>query len=545
MKYIKTLIALIFCSLTFANNIDVSVDQKEVVLGSSFVLTVKFEHTGDQEPYVSFDPKNAEVIDDNSQDNSRINIQGYFAGGKIIQKKIYVFKYVLQPVNQGYVHIRNIKVDLGHKVVRQRSIQVKVLSKARRLPDYVFKAEVDKEDVYVGEAINLNYYLYFKGGVASRPDILKFPKLKNFLKRFELPKGGVEQVALQGKRYQRLLLYKAIVYPQKEGSLTIDPMSISFQHLDRRVQNRDVFGLSMTFSRGQYKTKKMNSKRVKLEVKPIPVQNMPKNFTGLVGKHDFKLTLNKDKVLVNDILEARLEVTGEGALERLDPPKLIQDESFEEFEAKTEIVELGSLKNKKVVDYTFLAKRSTKLDPKIIKLSYFDPETRQFVEKELSLPAIQIFGSGVKSEVLSKDRSQTEPSQSEGKKNVDGLELVSPLFAEDIKVKALNIRYINIALFGLILLILISGVRFSIGRPVKGNLGEVKKNLCYKTVHDFVVENCEDGLTLREKVEKASISNDAKKYFLDLLDKAEKNEYKGKSFKLSFNKKYFIELLDA
>jgi len=540
MKYFKVLLITLVSFITIAKDIDVRVDQKEVVLGSKFILQIKFDHTGKNRPYVSFDPKNAEVVDDNSQDSSRETIQGYFAGGKIVQKRVFTYRYVLQPVSSGYVHIRNIKVDFGNKVVKHRSLQVKVLSKARRLPDYIFQAEVDKESAYVGEAINLNYYLYFKGGLSSRPDILKFPKLKNFLKRFELPKGGVEQVAFQGKRYQRVLLYRAIVYPQKEGKVTIDPMSISFQYQDSRTSRRDVFGMSMTFSRGRFKTKKLNSKRIKLDVKPIPLNDMPKNFTGLVGKHDFKLDITRDKILVNDILEARLEVTGEGALEMLDPPKLITDESFEEFEPKTEIVELGNLSNKKVIDYTYLGKRSKKFEARSITLSYFDPVTRQFVEKEISIPALQVFGSGTSSEVISK-KVETPKKV---KEKIKGLEIIGPIYNDKISAKLLDLKYINIGLFSLVVLILLSSISFRVGRPISADLSGVKKNLNYKSLHDFLIESCETGSTLREKLDHAEISSDAKGYFRDLLDKAEKNEYKGKNFKLEFKKKYFVELLD-
>lgn len=115
MKFFKLIMAVLFVTMSFAREIEVKVDQKEVVLGSNFILQIKFDHSGEGEPYVSFDPKNAEVVDDNSQDPSRMNIQGYFAGGKIVQKKVYVYRYVLQPVAAGYVHIRNIKVDFGDR----------------------------------------------------------------------------------------------------------------------------------------------------------------------------------------------------------------------------------------------------------------------------------------------------------------------------------------------------------------------------------------------------------------------------------------------
>ncbi len=546
MNIIKYVLFFIVSFGVLANNVSVKIGQKEVVLGSTFTVEIKFEHNGTEVPYVSFDPKNAEVIEDNSGDNSRVQIQGYFAGGKIVQKKVFVYRYTLQPVKAGHAHIRNIRIDLGSKVIRHKSIQVKVLSKARRLQPFIFRAEVDKTTAFVGEAINLNYYLYFQKDIATQPDVRKFPKLKNFLKRFELPKGGVERVSIQGKIFKRILIYKARIYPQKVGKLKIDPITISFQYPDRVSRNRDVFGMSMTFSSGRYKSKTLNSKRVTIETLALPTVGMPKNFTGLVGNHDFKLSFTREKVLVNDIIEARLEVTGEGALETLDAPKIIENENFEEFEAKTEIVELGSLSNKKVIDYTYLGKRSTKIDKKEISLSIFDPETRKYVEKKLEVPAIQIFGSGTSSEVVNKSgKKEVVKEDPESQSGASGISLVAPIFVESVKTRVFSIANINIALFLLIIIVLVSGFSFKFGKVTSGSLSEVKKELSYQTVHRFIISHCRDGDSVREKIALASISNDAKGYFNELLDKAEKNEYKGKSFKLDFNKKFFLEVLGS
>lgn len=540
MKILKIILLFLFVISASAVDVEIEINKKEVVLGDSFQLMLRFEYDGEVEPFVSFEPANAEIVGDNTNSNNRVESRVYFSGGKAVQKKIYTLIYQLQAVKPGIAHIKDIKIDFGGNIVKLRTQSVKILAEAREMAEHIVQAEVSKEEAFKGESISLDYYLYFKNEVANI-EIKKFPSLEKFLKRFELPKAGVESVNLQGQIYKRVLLYRAKIFPENIGELTIDPLEISFQYPEMIRRQQDVFGMSMMFSGGRYKTKSLKSGRIKVKINPLPSENVPKNFSGLVGDHEFNLTITKEKILVNDVIEARLEVTGDGALEKFDPPKIIENDGLEEFDAKTEIIELGNLMSKKVIDYTFLGKKAIESQAYEFKISIFDPEKRSFVEKTLSIPALTVFGTGASTQVLdTKAAVKNEPTKNVTQKPKVLDDFVAPL-ASNSKGKLFNLNWLSLVLF-IIACLSILGPISLLSKLFKSSY-DLPKKLSYEVVHDFILQNTVATTGLRDVVQKKNISKEAKSYFIDLISILEKNEYKNAKISTKMNKKYFIEYI--
>lgn len=541
MKTIIIFILTIISFNIFALDIGVEINKKEVVLGDNFQLTIRFEYDGESEPYVSFEPANAEIVGDNTNSNTRVESRVFFSGGKAVQKKIYTYIYQLQAVKPGIAHIKGIKVDLGGNVIKLRTQSINVLAEARELADHIMRAEVSATEVYKGQSISLDYYLYFKTEVANI-EIKKFPTLGKFLKRFELPKAGVETVNLQGEVFKRVLLYRAKLFPEDDGNLSVDPLEITFQYPEMTRRQRDVFGMSMMFSSGRYKSKSLRSNRLEIKVNPLPSENVPRNFTGLVGDHEFSLSVTKEKILVNDVIEARLEVSGDGALEKFDAPRIIENEGLEEFETKTEIVELGNLMSKKVIDYTFLGKRSVEIEGAVFKLSVFDPEKRTYVEKEIQIPALSVFGTGASTEVLDNQNKVEIKKDVAQKKEKLKDDFVAPI-ANALKGKAFNLNWLSLVVFILGCLSILSPASF-IGNLFK-NSYDLPKDVNYENLHSFLTKHSRKNGGLRDLVIAAKISDSAQSYFLDVISSSEKNEYKNGKIKIKFEKKYFVEFIKA
>lgn len=543
MKVISSFIIAFFLMNSYASSqLEASLSSSEVVLGDSLTLTIKVIHEAADEPFVSFLPVNAEVINKRQSRSTRAFLQG----GQLVEERATTNVYELQPVKGGYVHIRQIKADIDKKVLKHKSLRAKVVKEARKPKDFFMKAELSKDEVFVGEAVDVNYYLYSKRDTTMHV-IKKFPLLKDFLKRFEIPRSQRERVNLGGELYYRQLMYKARAYPTKTGELKIDPITLEFKYADYRNRRRDIFGMSMQFSTGRYKERTLRSKIEKLKVLPLPVEGVPKNFTGLVGKHNFNLSISSEKVIVNDALEARLEVTGEGALEKFDPVRLFDDTYFESFDPKAEVSEINALETKKIIDYTYLAKKSGTIPQRVLKLSYFDPEKREYVETDITIPEISIFGSGTKSETIaSNDVKQgnisAPKSLSDSEEEVE--KLVGPFYREK-EIKIFDLKIMNLILFLiLVAIIFFPGFKRFIfsARKVK-TLGP--KDLNYKNLHDYLLYYFPEGENLRDRIDKSPLPPATKLYFKDLLTKAEKNEYKSEKNKLEYNKRHMKEVVKA
>ncbi len=541
MKVIKLIFLVLWSTLSFARaSVEATLSPGEVVLGDSLSVVVKVTHEAGDDPFVSFVPVNAEVIGKSESVSTRAFLQG----GKLVQERVSTKTYELQPVKLGYVHVRQIKVDIEGSVIRHRSLRAKVVKTAKKAKDFFLRAEVSKEEVFVGEAVDVNYYLYFKRETTMHV-IKKFPLLKDFLKRFEIPRAQRERVNVGGELYYRQLMYKARAYPQKSGEVKIDSLTLEFKYADYNRRSRDIFGMSMQFASGRYRDRTLRSPVEKLKVLPLPVEGVPASFTGLVGKHNFNLTIPNTKVIVNDALEARLEVTGEGALEKFDPVRLFDETYFESFDPKTEVAEISALETKKIIDYTFLAQKSGEVQKRVVELSYFDPEKREYVIKELQIPQVNIFGSGSKSETLS---STQEKATKRGAVNVptsqkaDGLKLIGPIYDNE-RSRLFNINTLNYLLgFIILIAILFPGIKEVLFAKRKFSTLS-KKNLNYKGIHDYLVAYFPQAPSLRDRIENSALPPATKLYFKDLLAKAERNEFKNEKNSLKYDKKHIKEAI--
>src|SRR5690606_26513137 len=118
----------------------------------------------------------------------------------------------------------------------------------------------------------------------------------------------------------------------------------------------------------------------------------PDHFTGLVGKHDFQLVVGQNKLIVNQPLDIKLTISGVGALENLEAPKVLNHQGLEEFEINGDLKITDANQATKIFDYTYLAKENLQLPPRDFILSYFDQETQTYVTETMNFPELVVAG---------------------------------------------------------------------------------------------------------------------------------------------------------
>src|SRR5690606_1021829 len=121
----------------------------------------------------------------------------------------------------------------------------------------------------------------------------------------------VTRAELNGKSYRYLPLQKAVLLPQKDGTLRIDPLEIELEE-QYFTGNVDVFGAPELGLR-----KKTYSSGAKtIQVKPLPLDKQPEGYTGAVGSFNFKVQANKMSLKANEPLELTVTVQGKGKIGR-------------------------------------------------------------------------------------------------------------------------------------------------------------------------------------------------------------------------------------
>ena len=538
---LSILLTLSVVSAFASEKVSVHILPASPIVNEPFDLIFKIQLTGDEDPYISFDPGRFEVI---GKSNQGVSIKTTILNGKFATKKEVNIVYSIQSQHSGQNYIRNIEVDFGSgKKEKLKNLSINVLKEPQRAKDIFVLAVPSKTDVFVGEGFDVNYYLYFKVGVLGN-EVEKYPPLSKFLKRFHIVNEVVETVRYQGEMYRRTLKYSARLFAQKPGEATIDPLKLKVQYSSSR--NRGAFGFGLQL--GQYRTRSFSSPKVKVNVMSLPTEDVPPYFTGLVGKHEFTLSVARNKFLVNEAIEAKLEVKGVGALEAYDPPKIFTHENLEEFDTKGEIQAVDKQVQKKIFEYTYLPRAALKLDPSVRKVAYFDPDQKVYVTTDIQVPEMIVSGSTSGTRSFSKPEPMKEDSETQkdnyklGNKGIVGIGLGKSITSE---LTPFRLNLVLLVLIGFVLCsFLISNlktVNTEVNDLVKLSLS---KNISYSSLYGLVnLIPSDEKLTASQKLLKSSLSDQAKSHILALLDALERGTYsEGLNNKIKVSKKYIYEL---
>ncbi len=526
MKFFTLLITLIVALPAIAN-VKVKVDPPNPVKGESFKVTFEVTTDTDAEPNVAFYPIGLEVLGRSRE----VSISSSYINGKFKSQKKINFHYEMISDVSRVAKIKNIEVTVGDKVLRHPEVAIKVLLKKKTPASVFVRAELSKEDVYVGEGVDLRYYLYTRVPVVQ-VEFKNFPKLNGFIKRFHKTVDDEQTVEEDGIIYKKILKYSGRIYPEKEGKLIIDPLHLNIQYATSRGSPFGNFGLSFN----RFRSKTVISKKVEVNVSALPTENVPDNFTGLIGEHKFTFTSPKGKYVVNEAIEAKLEVLGPGALEKMEAPKVYQSNALENFDTKSEFFEVGKDMGRKIFDYTYLARGNTEIEDRKLALSYFDPNEKTYKEIEINIPGLVVGGGGT-SVGRQNNTGSLEKTNPKVLRENPALVLdspLAPLFTTDWKGLPLNWpKWVLIGVFIVIILQLLELIWSKIlSRPTVSTydslIKEMKKNgLEYSKVVKLIYElpEANENTSIRDIVKKSRLPNRDKDYFLELLDALEGGDF--------------------
>lgn len=576
IKLIFLILTLVIIPTLRAEDVEVEVSPPEPLVNESFYLTFKTKMTGSAEPYISFSPIGATVQGKREQG---VSISTTVINGKFTTTREQSYVYELVAERPGQITIKNIKVELGGRTINLKDVHVNILAQARRIPDVFVEAQASKTKVYLGEGLDVNYYLYLKTSLTSY-DVKEFPKLNKFIKRFHHINSPPETVQYKGQVFKRFFLYSARLFAEKVGTAVLDPMSVTVQVVESDYNN--PFG-SFGMGAQRIKTKELSSQRIEVEVLPLPAENVPAGFTGLVGEHEFNLSIPKNKYLVNEPIELKLEVKGKGALENMDAPVIYSDNNIEQFDTKSEVTEIGNNVAKKVFEYTLLARGPLNIKPRELSLAYFDPSSGRYIEKKINIPALEVGGVAATNTAGSSTQAQDKAKDQAGSKNEDFL---SRLFSSSDNLAGKPVEKNVLGLVGpnlkgeskwfdrwfdiinLVLALSIAGVLShwyfqgrGQGQVIAGDkVAELKKQISllkrqglnyselYKVLSALDKNNkmSVGGISLNQIIDESSLSLEAKKYFKSTLQICEERNYginKPQEKKIAFEGKHFRELL--
>ncbi|MCX7979020.1 MAG: BatD family protein, partial [Bdellovibrionaceae bacterium] len=270
---------------------------------------------------------------------------------------------------------------------------------------FFVQVEVDKTDVYEGEQLTVNWYVYTRGQMETL-DRLKFPALRGFWKEIieEVPALVFQEEIINGVPWRKALLASHALFPIKAGQSYIDEFKIK-----SRVR-LPVAGWGFGLGKAYEYTK--SSERVKINVKPLPTAGRPSDFSGAVGRFEINAAVEGNTFPLNQPFTMKLRFEGEGNAKLIELPPIQWPDGLELYETKSDSKFFRDGRSFK--EFTLLIiprKQGDHVIPEI-GLSMFDPNKGIYTRKTSKPINIHVGPALSSSETPSQRRSSVQEKSS-------------------------------------------------------------------------------------------------------------------------------------
>ena len=285
----------------------------------------------------------------------------------------------------GKYSIGSASITANGKTISSNSINIDVIKPTKiKSDDKLFlEVSVNKTKVYQGEQVIATIKIYSQLDLSGFKSI-DFPDYNGFWTQdVKMPaRINLTGTTINGKVYNIGTLKKTILFPQKIGTLKIDPMELVCIVRQRTSgHSRSVFD---QFWGGGYKNVeyKLKSKPMKITVLPLPSFNKPEFFNGAVGKFTMKTGLDINQLKANEAVTLTVRISGKGNIKLLDPLNISFPPDFESYDPKiTNKISTKStgVSGSRTFEYLLIPRHAGEYKIEPIKFTYFDPAKKSYI----------------------------------------------------------------------------------------------------------------------------------------------------------------------
>lgn len=316
-------------------------------------------------------------------------ISNSYLNGKRSYSKTY--SYFLSPLQKGTATIGPATIQIEGQTYKTSPVTVTVgdavkISKdgsnAESLADenVHLVAEVSNSSPFLSEAITVTYKLYVSHDVSitSNWREVNTPKYADFWSQNINTQGNykIYDGEFQGEAYRYVVLRSTVLYPQKTGELDIEPLTLDIP-VDVRSNKRDIFGRQ----RMVRVNKIVSAGSRTINVKPLPIEGKPDDFTGAVGEFQFQVHTNKTTLDANESLELTTKISGKGNLKLFDLPSLKLPSALEVYTPERDnqvTVQRDGMRGNISEKYIVVPQFKGKYPIRPATFSYFNPKTERY-----------------------------------------------------------------------------------------------------------------------------------------------------------------------
>lgn len=380
------------------------------------------------------------------------SVQHINKNGKITQ--LIVFTFVLEPTRKGKLTIGEASIEVDNKIYKTKPISVTVTDAVQNpqnqtananplrgfgsgfpfgnfpfpgfdpfeeeeedISDYeipevtsdeVFiSAEVSKQNPYLNEAISIVYKLYVQDKYGFRQGVTTSPEFRNFVMEEEhIRDWKVSERMLNGKKYRVVTIKQLVLFPQKSGKVNIEPISVKLP-MQIPTNKIDRFRRRLVIST----EKNISGEAQVLDIKDLPQEGKPANFSGAVGSFSLETVLSKKEVKADETLNAKVKISGKGNFNLFEMPKLNFPSALEVYDPEQQqelTTSLSGIQGTVTNTYTIVPQYKGKYPIPSISFNYFNPETGKYVTEASNELLIDVTEGAIAQQGVQKQDVQSQ-----------------------------------------------------------------------------------------------------------------------------------------
>jgi len=338
--------------------------------------------------------------------------------GQVTQSEDHSFTYILEASREGHFTVQSATITVNGREYRSNPLSIVVAGQASRPAqadplqqeparisdrDLFVRATVSNASPFVGQQVVVTYRLYTRVAVAQY-NIEESPGFQGFWAEDITPEGQpqVTEEIIDGQRYNVAIIRQVVVFPQRSGQLTIEPLELVTLvrvAAPRRTGSLfdDFFGGSV-FGAFQTVEHRSSSNPVQIRSRALPTANRPAGFNGAVGSFELKTSLNTQTVNVNEPVTFTLSISGRGNLKMVNSPEVKFPSNLEAFEPNiTENISsvASGVTGSRTFEYLLIPRTRGTFEIPAIQFSFFDPVARQYITRRSQGFTIEATGDAI------------------------------------------------------------------------------------------------------------------------------------------------------
>ncbi len=417
-KYLVLFLFILANGTTFLYAQEISfkaTGQTQVAVGDQFVIQFTVNAEGENLKTPDFG-SNFKVL---SGPNKSHNTSFSNINGRMSQSTTITYTYYLRALKEGEFTIQPASIKVDGKEYKTNPLTITVAKERHKRTnqsqgeqaksktsftkdDLFLKAEISNKNPFIGEQIIITYKIYTKVPVQNL-NLEEQPNFPGFwMKDLNEPNTPLKQSSeiINGVEYVTAELRKLALIPQKSGKIKIDPLELSclvqVRDNSRRRRSNSVFDsfFDDPFFSG-YKNVKhfMESNPVTVNVKVLPTDSKPLNFSGAVGNYRLTSSIDKTTLKTNDAITLKYTISGSGNIQLLEKPDLNFPTDFEVYDPKiqdnirkTDQGMVGS----RTFEYLIIPRNPGDFKIDTYNFTFFNPASRKYESKSAKAYNIKV-----------------------------------------------------------------------------------------------------------------------------------------------------------